>query len=99
MSEPQDPHLAALVDRLRDRRLALGYTQQDVASFLGVHWMSVYRMEAHRVDPRASLLLAYARVVGVRIEATGRGWPRTVTPRRASRAPEPGPWSRTPPPG
>ena len=66
---PWDPHLVTLVDELRDRRLALGYTQQDVATFIGVHWMSVYRMEAHRVDPRASLLLAYMRVVGLRVGA------------------------------
>jgi excisionase family DNA binding protein len=66
----EDPHLVALVDRLREARQVRDLTQAEVAEGIGVHWTTVYRIEAHRVDPRASLLLGYARVVGVMIGAT-----------------------------
>lgn len=65
MTDASDPHLVAVVDRLRRARHSLGLTQQDVAERMEVHWSTVYRIEVHRVDPRASTLLAYARVVGV----------------------------------
>lgn len=64
---PTDTDLAKLVDRLVQARQAKDWTQIEVGHALQVPWTTIQRIESHLLDPPASLLLAYARAVGVEL--------------------------------
>jgi transcriptional regulator with XRE-family HTH domain len=65
-----DEHAAerrALVDRLREKRLALGLRQADVGVRIGVpHW-DLSRWERHERAPCAVVAAAWAQALGVRV--------------------------------
>lgn len=57
----------ALVDRLREKRLALGMRQADVGALIGVpHW-DLSRWERHTRAPGATVAAAWAAALGVRV--------------------------------
>lgn len=62
---PTDTDLVNLVERLIQARQAKDWTQIEVGQALQVPWTTIQRIESHLLDPPASLLLAYARAVGV----------------------------------
>jgi DNA-binding XRE family transcriptional regulator len=53
--------LKTLADRLRKRRLDLGWRQKDVADELGVDESTVYNWERHRTKPVDRLALKIIR--------------------------------------
>lgn len=54
---------------LRNRRIALGWSQQRLADHLVKSQMAIWSWEAGRVDPRAASLQAWAGALGVKIVA------------------------------
>ena len=66
-SNPTDTDLVKLVERLVQAREAKGWTLIEVGHALQVPWTTIQRIVSHLFDPPASLLLAYARAVGVEL--------------------------------
>jgi DNA-binding XRE family transcriptional regulator len=74
-------------DRLRRRRLELGFLQRQVAEQLGVHWGTVHQWEKNRSPPRPQHMPAVMRFLGepstARVSAQADGGRRLVEGRRA----------------
>lgn len=57
----------ALVDRLREKRIALRLRQADVAEWIGVRHWDVSRWERHARSPTASVAARWVDALGVRV--------------------------------
>ena len=60
--------------KLVDRRRALGISQEEVAKALGVPQSNVSRLENGKHEPQFSTVLAFARVLGTRIDLCDDGF-------------------------
>ncbi len=63
------------IERLRDLRAAVGFSQADVASKMNVHFSRVGDFENNRSDYKASTVFRYARALGVRMDKVFVGAP------------------------
>ena len=68
-----------LVSALVDRRKALGISQNEVAKALAVPQSNVSRLEKGKHEPQLSTVLAFARVLGKRINLCDDGF-EAMTP-------------------
>lgn len=60
--------------KLADRRRSLAITQQEVARGLGLPQSNVSRLEKGKHEPQFSTALAYARILGARIDLCDNGF-------------------------
>ncbi|MGN6216975.1 MAG: helix-turn-helix domain-containing protein [Solirubrobacterales bacterium] len=58
--------MSSLGANLREARMRLGMTQEEVAERSGVHATEVSRIEAGKRDPRISTVLRLAKAVNVK---------------------------------
>lgn len=65
--------LAQLVGVLKRARLARGWSQRDVAEQLGMHPTAVHNWEAGLNWPRAGVLVAWCRLLGMPLWAIAEG--------------------------
>lgn len=63
-----------LVKKLVDRRQRLGISQEEVATALGVPQSNISRFENGKHEPQLSNVLAFARVLGARIDLCESGF-------------------------
>ena len=73
MGKSQRPRPARLAEKLRQIREALGLSQSEMLSRLGVEgqidYTTISKYELGRNEPPPTILLEYARVAGVHVEA------------------------------
>lgn len=55
---------ATVLNRVKELRVARGWTQQELADAVGVSRQSVNSIERQRYEPSLSLALTFARVFG-----------------------------------
>jgi transcriptional regulator with XRE-family HTH domain len=65
MAQPLSPATQAFGERVRDRRQALGLSQEAMADQIGVHWTFLGQVERGRRNLNLHNLLKLARGLGV----------------------------------
>lgn len=65
MAEPISPATAALGDRIREHRQALGISQEALAERAGLHWTFVGQVERGRRNLNLHNLLKLAQALGI----------------------------------
>jgi transcriptional regulator with XRE-family HTH domain len=74
MARPQSEATRVLGERLRDRRHALGLSQEAMADQMGVHWTFLGQVERGQRNISLHNLLKLARGLGVDPAELVRGW-------------------------
>src|SRR5215208_6446639 len=91
MAKPKRGRSTAAIDdhvgaRIRERRIMLGLTQQQLAELIGVTYQQAHKYERGINRVSAGRLFEIARVLNPRVPSAGPNWPNPVSqPRQSSR--------------